>query len=40
MTVAAALIMKDGDHPYNKRKDARLEDEPCRLCRTAPDLED
>tara|TARA_B100000683_G_C12121224_1_gene403566 strand:- start:23 stop:145 length:123 start_codon:yes stop_codon:yes gene_type:complete len=40
MTAAAVLIMKDDGRPSNKRKDVQLEDEPCRLYRTAPDLED
>jgi hypothetical protein len=40
MTAAAALIMKDGGRPYNRRKDVLLAEELYQLYRTAPGLED
>jgi len=39
MTVAAALIMKDGGRPSNKRKDVLLAEELYQLYQMAPDLE-
>ena len=40
MTAAAALITKDDDHPYNKRKDVLLAEELYQLYQMARDLED